>query len=151
MIIEQNLTIAAPIEKVYDVSQDYAVRYKWDPFPERIELLGGASEIKPGVHVRVRAKSGLQMEVEFVQVRPPTTAAIVMTKGPLFLKKFAGSWIFSDQGNGKTMARFRYAIEVRKWAIPALTLPLIRLYFARVMRSRMNGLKMYCELMSSSR
>ncbi len=145
MIIEHTLLIAAPIDKVYAVSQDYAVRYDWDPFPDNIQLLDGATDIKPGVKVLVAAKSGLQMEVEFVQVCPPTRAAIVMTKGPIFLEKFAGSWIFSDLGNGRTAARFRYAIEVKKWMLPPLTVPLVRLYFNKVVNSRMQGLKNYCE------
>lgn len=35
MIIERSLIIAAPVEWVYDVSQDYSVRYEWDLFMEK--------------------------------------------------------------------------------------------------------------------
>ena len=85
-LVEYELIINAPQTAVYAASQDYSVRYQWDPFPEKIELLGGATEVGIGVKTLVVAKSGLKMEVEFVQVAPPTTAAIVMTKGPAFIK-----------------------------------------------------------------
>ncbi|WP_339409703.1 hypothetical protein [Pseudomonas sp. EA_35y_Pfl2_R5] len=94
-IIECALTIDSPPAEVYKASQDYSVRYQWDPFPEKIELLGGATEIGIGVKTLVVAKSGLKMEVQFVQVAPPTTAAIIMTQGPSFIHSFGGSWVFN--------------------------------------------------------
>ncbi len=81
-IIEYELTINASPQFVYDVSQNYSVRYLWDPFPEKIELLNGATVIEKGTKVSVIAKNGLKMLVEFVQVSPPTTAAIKMLSGP---------------------------------------------------------------------
>ena len=94
--IEFEITIQAPIERVYQVSQDYSVRYEWDAFPEKIALLNGATQIEKGVCVAVKAKNGLTMEVEFVQVKPPHTAAIKMTQGPLVLQSFSGSWLFKS-------------------------------------------------------
>lgn len=38
-LIERQVTIAAPIDVVYRTSQDYAVRYDWDPFPEDIDAI----------------------------------------------------------------------------------------------------------------
>jgi ribosome-associated toxin RatA of RatAB toxin-antitoxin module len=145
MIIERSLIIAAPVEWVYDVSQDYSVRYEWDPFPERISLLDGADEIEPGVKVCVKARSGLEMEVEFVQVRRPTVAAISMTKGPTIIGKFAGSWIFDDQGNGATLVRFRYLVKMKNRILHVLLAPFARLYFGRVISLRIRGLQRYCE------
>jgi hypothetical protein len=43
--IEYHLDIQAPIEKVYEISQDYSIRYEWDPFPDNIALLNGATGI----------------------------------------------------------------------------------------------------------
>ncbi len=145
MIVEYCLDINAPIEDVYRVSQDYAVRYRWDPFSERIEMLDGASEVKAGAQVRVLAKSGLAMQVRFVQVQPPETAAIVMTEGPVFLKMFAGSWTFRDRGNSSTTARFRYSLKMKPWALPLVSERLAALYFRKKIEQRLQGLKQYCE------
>ena len=59
-LIERQVYIAAPIDAVYRASQDYAVRYEWDPFPESIAVVAG----EPGgafvsTQVRVESKPGL--------------------------------------------------------------------------------------------
>ncbi|KRB05003.1 SRPBCC family protein [Lysobacter sp. Root690] len=145
-IIERTADIAASVQQVYRASQDYAVRYHWDPFPERIEVVAGAPDsLSIGTRVRVRSKLGMRMLVEFVQVKPPTHAAIVMIDGPWFLAKFAGSWVFEATAANRTAARFRYSIVARpafaRWAIE----PLATRYFASVVERRLAGLKTYCE------
>jgi hypothetical protein len=122
-----------------------SVRYQWDPFPEKIEFLDGATEVGIGVKTLVIAKSGLTMEVEFVQVAPPTTAAIVMTKGPAFIKSFGGSWVFKPITANSTKAKFRYSIKTKKWAIPIISEYVASLYFKRAVKARLAGLKKYCE------
>ncbi|MDX5995014.1 SRPBCC family protein [Ectopseudomonas alcaliphila] len=144
-IIECELTIKSPPAEVYKASQDYSVRYQWDPFPEKIELLGGATEAGIGVKTLVIAKSGLRMEVQFVQVDPPTTAAIIMTKGPAFIKSFGGSWVFKPLSQNSTKAKFRYSIKTKAWAIPPVSEYIASLYFKKVVMARLIGLKTYCE------
>lgn len=145
-LIERRTEIAAPAHRVYAVSQDYAVRYDWDPFPERIDVLGdAAAPLAVGTEVLVRNKFGLRMQVRFVQLKPPTHAAIAMVRGPWFLEKFAGTWIFQPLGPQRTDARFRYSFGARprwlRWAIE----PLAARYFDAVVRRRLAGLKTYCE------
>lgn len=48
--IEYEVSIDARPEVVYIASQDYSIRYLWDPFPEKIELLDGATKIEKGVN-----------------------------------------------------------------------------------------------------
>ncbi len=144
-IIEYELTINAPHEDVYQSSQDYSVRYQWDPFPERMELLDGATEVGIGVRTLVVAKSGLTMEVEFVQVAPPTTAAIIMIKGPIFIQSFGGSWVFRPIDGNTTKAKFRYSIKTKKWALPPISEFIAILYFKKVVAARLSGLKKFCE------
>ena len=143
--IECETTINASPDLVYRVSQDYSVRYQWDPFPERIELLNGAESIEKGTKAFVVAKTGLKMEVVFVQVAPPTTATIKMTKGPFFISSFAGSWIFKAGNNGSTDARFVYSVKIKKWAFPFVSNAIASWYFSGVVKRRLSGLKAYCE------
>jgi hypothetical protein len=146
--VAHEVVIEASPEDVYQVSQDYSVRYEWDPFPERIELMHGATAIEEGGQVFVHARSGFTMEVEFVQVSPVTTA-IKMTKGPFFLEAFAGSWVFKPHGEYATRARFVYSIKARAWTLRPLSEPVMRWYFAAVVRRRLEGLKAYCERRAS--
>lgn len=146
-IVESRRTINAPIDLVYRVSQDYSVRYEWDPFPENISVVSGESDaLSIGTRVEVKSKLGMNMQVEFVQLIPPTHAAVRMVRGPWFLAKFAGSWIFqTGSQDGMTEARFRYAIVARPALLRFLIEPMAMLYFSRVVSRRISGLKSYCE------
>lgn len=145
-VIERRLCIAAPIAKVFATSQDYAVRMAWDPFPDELRVLHGDPHTTTiGTEVRVRAKSGLEMDVRFVQWDPPHRAAVVMTRGPWMVEDFAGSWIFQARDDQSTDVRFRYQIRTRpawlRWAVQPLALA----YFKRVAMQRLAGLRRYCE------
>ena len=144
--VAYDLTIHAPIALVYQISQDYAVRYEWDPFPESIRLLNGAQQIEIGTQVAVTAKSGLYMEVEYVQVKPPSTAAIKMTRGPRILSAFSGSWLFKSVTNNQTHAKFVYSIKTSWWTIPWVSEWIAQRYFSKLVQARLDGLKTYCEI-----
>jgi len=139
-----SIEIRCPIDKVYEVSQDYSVRYEWDPFPERIDMLDGASEVAVGERVKIIAKSGLKMVVEFIQVNPPHVAAIKMVEGPFFLDVFAGSWVFKTLDNGNTQAVFKYSIRAKSWMLPSITNKIILWYFKGQVKSRLESLASYC-------
>ncbi|TXH67394.1 MAG: SRPBCC family protein [Thiothrix sp.] len=143
--LEVHTEIQASPQQVYAISQDYTQRYDWDPFPERIEFLEGATEVAVGAKVKVLAKSGLKMVVEFIQVKPPEVTAIKMLEGPTILKTFAGSWLFKPLPNGHTNAIFKYTLQAQPWFLHAITDPLILWYFKRHVKSRLEGLKHYCE------
>ena len=150
MRIQYQLSINAPVERVYQVSQDYSVRYEWDSFPENIMLLNGATEIGKGVCVAITAKNGLTMEVEFVQVKAPTTAAIMMKKGPAILREFSGSWVFKSISASETHAKFIYSIKTKWWSFPFISEIIASRYFSKIVHSRLNGLKTYCEAQPNS-
>ena len=70
-LIEHDIEISAPADLVSRVSQDYSVRYEWDPFPESISVVRGSMNPPTvGTQVLVRSKLGMEMLVEFVQVAP---------------------------------------------------------------------------------
>lgn len=145
-LVESHTTIAAPIDLVYRTSQDYLVRYDWDPFPENIAVVKGEPNGPfVGTQVHIKSKLGMSMLVEFVQVMPPSCAAVKMVQGPWFLAKFAGSWIFHEVSTNATAARFRYTIVAKPALLRVLVEPLAFLYFSRVVRKRLAGLKAYCE------
>lgn len=145
-LIEYSLEIHAPVATVWRVSQDYAVRYDWDPFPERIDVVGGdAQALHRGTQVLVHSKLGMRMLVEFVQVSPPERAAIAMVNGPWFLSKFAGSWIFQEETSQRTIARFRYTVVTAPSWLRWLMEPAATFYFTQVVKKRLAGLKVYCE------
>jgi hypothetical protein len=87
----------------------------------------------------------MAMLVEFVQVAPPTRAAIVMVNGPWPLAKFAGTWIFLPITFTSTSARVKYHLNTRSGWLRPLIEPIVAAYFDRVVVKRLLGLKSYCE------
>lgn len=145
-IIELITEIKAAIATVYHASQDYAVRYEWGPFPDSINMLNDRQGMPvTGTQVLVRSKLGMEMPVEFVQAAPPERAAIVMLKGPWFLEKFAGSWIFEAKTPHLTLAGFRYTIHTRASIFTWLLDELASCYFIHATSRRLACLKQYCE------
>ena len=140
-VIERSVEIRAPRGALFDLAQDYYVRSEWDPFTRDLRFLDGATEPAPGVRVRVRARNGLSMEVEYVTVKRPERVAVRITRGPFFFENFAGSWVFHDAGEGVTRVVFRYSFRTRwSWLRPVLD-PVISAVFGRDIAARVRGLK----------
>jgi hypothetical protein len=59
------------------------------------------------------SRHGIGMETEYVSFRRPEVTAIRMTKGPWYIKDFAGSWRFQREGNSATKVIFTYSIKFR--------------------------------------
>lgn len=137
-MVEHCIEISAPATLVGQISQDYSVRYEWDPFPESISVVRGSmNPPSVGTQVLVRSKLGMEMLVEFVQVVHPNRAAIKMVKGPFAIAKFAGSWIFEDIDGQATVARFRYSIATRPVPLSWLGDRLAAAYFSRTTKKRL--------------
>ncbi len=140
-VIEDSLEISGSPAQLFALSQDPDLRLKWDPFPQTIELMHGATQPAVGVHVTGRSRSGVPMEVVYVSFNPPHTVAMKMVKGPWYFHGFAGTWSFREAGPDKTSVTFRYWFELRwiwlKWLLNSLVSWRLR----RDIRARLQGLK----------
>ncbi len=132
-----SITINAPADLLFALTQNYNRRLDWDPFLKRAELVGTATEPGVGVRAWCVAQSGLGMETEYVSFDPPHGCAIRMTSGPKVIGAFAGSWRFREKESGVTEVAFRYRIVGR----PAILTPLLKLIFDRDTKKRLLGLK----------
>jgi ribosome-associated toxin RatA of RatAB toxin-antitoxin module len=140
-IIEDSILIAARAEGLFALSQDYALRGEWDPFVREMRFGAGATEPAAGVHVWVRAWTGLTMEVLFVGFRPPSAVAMTMEQGPFFFEKFAGTWLFKPHPSGATKVTFRYSFTTRLRRLrPLLDRMIVRVLHLDI-RARLRGLK----------
>lgn len=138
---EASIVINAPQEALFDLSQDYALRTRWDPFIREMRFLDGATKAGLGVRVTGRAYNGSSMTVEFVTFNRPGVVAMRMTEGPWFLDRFAGSWRFLPRTDGTTEVVFRYVFEVKPRWLRWLLNPLFAWVFRRDVRARVRGLK----------
>ncbi len=109
----ETILIDQRAEQVFDFTQDYNKRLKWDTFLKRADLIDGATKADKGVKAYCVAKNGLGMETEYVTYNRPKVTAIKMTNGPFMFKSFLGSWTFKEISNDKTEVVFLYSFSLR--------------------------------------
>jgi ribosome-associated toxin RatA of RatAB toxin-antitoxin module len=144
MLCDESVEIDAPAEEIFRISQDYEHRLDWDPFLQSAELIGAEG---PGVGVRALcvSRGGWAMETQYVSFNPPRAVAVTMTRGPWFLKTFAGSWRFEDADAGRTRVGFRYSLTTRPAWLSGLLTPMIARAFALDTRRRLEALRAFAE------
>jgi hypothetical protein len=87
---EEKIVIREMPEVIFDFTQDYQNRLKWDTFLKKAELIHGAEEAGMGVQSYCVAQNGLGMTTEYVSFNRPKVVAIKMTQGPFF--PFVAVW-----------------------------------------------------------
>lgn len=100
-------------ENVFDFTQDYSNRLKWDTFLKKADIIDGASNADKGVKAYCVAKNGIGMVTEYITFNRPRVTAIKMTKGPYMFKSFLGSWTFKQVTDNKTEVIFLYSFLLR--------------------------------------
>ncbi|MDJ1481482.1 SRPBCC family protein [Cytophagaceae bacterium YF14B1] len=109
----EKILIHESATKVFDYTQDYTNRLKWDTFLTKADLIEGATRAGKGVKAYCVARNGLGMETEYVTFNRPRVTAIKMTKGPFLFKTFLGSWTFKELSASQTEVIFLYSFELR--------------------------------------
>ena len=62
-----------------------------------------------------------------------------MLRGPGFLRRFGGTWLFAAQPGGRTRVTFRYSFAA-PWWLAAVVHPGFAWAFRRQLRARLRGL-----------
>ena len=143
--VEYSLVIHAERGALFELTQDYGRRRRWDSFLKEARLLNGATQAAIGVRAWCVAWHGLGMETEYVTFSPPAVVAVRMTRGPAVLETFAGSWRFDEAGPGATRVTFRYHFKARPRWLRRLIDPVLGVLFMRDARLRLNALKRAAE------
>lgn len=150
-VVEDSILVSASPEEAFDLSQDYDLRLKWDPFLSELRFLDAATTTAQGVKTWVRSKGGLEMTAEYVAVDRPRVVAIRMLtgQGPWFFATFGGSWRFRPVAGASTgretttEVSMRYTFELApslrlvRWAAERV----VRRVFLHDVRARLAGLK----------
>lgn len=109
----ESIEIIAPAELIFDYTQDYSNRLKWDTFLTEAYLLDNVTQADKGVKAWCVSRNGLGMETQYVWFNRPKVTAIKMTKGPYMFKEFAASWTFKEKSIGITTVTFMYSFTLR--------------------------------------
>jgi len=109
----ETIIIDAKSETVFDFTQDYNQRLKWDSFLKQADLIDGAVTADKGVKAYCVSRNGLGMITEYVTYNRPKATAVKMTKGPYMFESFLGSWNFKEIATNKTEVIFLYSFMLR--------------------------------------
>jgi ribosome-associated toxin RatA of RatAB toxin-antitoxin module len=134
---ETSVVVAAPARALFDLSQDYRRRLEWDPFLCEARLVE-AEAAAVGVRawcVSKRPRFG--METEYVTFQPPDVVAVKMTRGPIFLESFAGSWRFESLDERTTRVAMRYTLRTKPSWLARIAGP----FFEHDTRRRLDAFK----------
>lgn len=128
---------------LFDLTQDYAQRAAWDPFPKGYEFLPPATGPAKGAVLVVHARNGRSMTVRYVSYNRPRAAAIAMVAGPWFIARFAGTWQFDAFDADRTRVTFKYNVRAGPRGLGWLIQPLLTWSFSRHARQRVQALHAY--------
>ena len=137
--------ISSAIENVFDTSQDYSIRLKWDPYLRQAKLLDGSSEIKPGTRVYCENKKGVGITVSYVTFNRPAQTAVKMEGDFPLIKNFAGSWNFRKLNDNNTEVIFKYYYEAKGKIFNKIIEFFVGRMLRRDIQIRLTGLKRYFE------
>lgn len=140
--VESSALIDAPIERAYELSQDYRIRLQWDPFLRSFRFLDETDGPQIGGRIWVKAENGLTMTVEYVSIRPPERVAVKMIDGPWIFERFAGAWTFTEVGE-RTRVLFRYNFKLRSRILRRVLEPIALAVFRRDIEARLRGFDRY--------
>ncbi len=140
-IIVDSIRIDATPDGPFALSQHCNLRTEWDPVIRSMRFLDGARDPAVGVRVRVQVWAGLTIEVQFVNFQPPSSAAMKMTRGPWFFRRFAGTCLVKPMREGATEVTFRYGFATRWRRLAWLFDPLIGRILSWDLRAKLRGLK----------
>lgn len=142
MLIRYAFEVNASAEYLFNLTQDYDLRAKWDPLTTEAFLVN-ATVAAQGELVRCTAANGLSMDTKYVSYQPNKVAAVKLVKGPYIFDKFAGGWNFREITDDKTRVLFSYNISTKPRWLSWLLTPMIVYFFKRETKKRIAALQAY--------
>jgi hypothetical protein len=135
------MLIAKPREFVWDYTQDYSKRMKWDSGVLETKIL----QTEPNLVVKLKTKGSTTMTFVYKLFDKPNKTSLVAReiKSPI-IESAGGSWAYEDQ-NGGTLWTQTNTIKFKKNFILPLLLPLYRSMFQSQTKKAMRKAKALME------
>jgi hypothetical protein len=107
--VEDEIRIAAPVDAVWDLTQDWPRRHEWDPF-----VRDAVVESADPLVLRLTLERGVRATGRATEYERPRLARLALSDlqggGPV--KSGEGTWEYEDNGDGTTLLRQRLTLEL---------------------------------------
>ncbi len=94
--IKESVVIEAPVERVWDYTQDWSRRIEWDPAVKSAEILA----TDPTPIVRVEGQGGTSFTARYRLFRRPEQTSLAITEGVPRWLGGGGSWKYESDERG---------------------------------------------------
>ena len=143
--IEQRVVVQVPVDDAFVLSQSQReVRYAWDPFVSRQELLKGATTPDRGVQTLTKSKHGFSMVSEYTSLRRPEQVGMKMVSGPPFFSAFGGGWAFRAIDDNSCEVIWRYTFTIKPAWLSKIADPIGKWVLGKDIRKRIDGFAAGC-------
>jgi hypothetical protein len=139
--VQESIFIDKPKERVWDFTQNYALRMQWDKNVLATELL--ETEPHRKIKLKLRGRSSLVF-VYKLDDRPNKTTLATEDVNSRFMVGAGGYWTYTDQEGGTFWTQSNTVIFKNHWLF-SLLLPLLKLLLDRQTRKAMRKAKWLIE------
>lgn len=101
------------IDWLFDFTQDFNNRKKWDKQTLEINFIGDFIELKKGTRVYTKSIEGVFMETEYLTFKSPNEISIKMINTSPIFRDFIGTWNYDSTDNLKTTIKITYSFNLR--------------------------------------
>ena len=98
---------------LFEYTQDFSKRIKWDKQTRKIEFIGQESELKKGSLVYTESIEGIGMETEYLIFKKPEKISIKMINKSKVFKAFTGKWEYLKLESNITVLKITYQFNLR--------------------------------------
>ena len=106
-------TFDRDIDWLFDFTQDFNNRKKWDKQTLEINFIGDFIELKKGTRVYTKSIEGVFMETEYFTFKSPNEISIKMINTSPIFRDFIGTWNYDSTDNLKTTIKITYSFNLR--------------------------------------
>jgi len=101
------------IKWLFDFTQDFINRKKWDKQTSEIDFIDEYKELKKGAIVFTKSIEGVYMETGYLTFKPPTEISVKMLNKSQIFKDFIGTWNYSSNDSKKTELKITYSFNLK--------------------------------------
>ena len=111
--ISEISTFDRNIDWLFDFTQDFNNRQKWDKQTLEIDFIDDFIELKKGAKVYTKSTGGIYMETEYLTFKSPNELSIKMINTSPIFRDFIGTWNYESADKFKTTIKITYCFNLR--------------------------------------
>lgn len=111
--ISETETFNRDIKWLFDFTQDFNNRKKWDKQTLEIGFINECKELKKGAKVLTKSVEGVCMETKYLTFKSPNEISIKMINKSKIFKDFIGAWNYSSSDINKTDLKITYSFNLK--------------------------------------